>query len=91
VDELWELPRPAGEVDELYREVVAQLALLCLRDLFAADPGLDVISFHGLVHGTELVGVTTGRGPVERMLARELPAPEVLSALDGEVELRWAS
>jgi restriction system protein len=90
-DELREVPRPAGAVDALYRQVVAQVALLCLRDLFAADPGLELISFHGLVRGVELVGVTTGRGPVERVLARELPAPAALSALDGEAELRWAS
>ena len=81
-------------MDALYRQVVAQLALLCLRDLFAADPGLELISFHGLVRGTVLVAVTTARGPVERVLARGLPAPaalSALSALDGAAELRWAS
>ena len=55
-DELREVPRPPAEVDALYRQVVAQVALLCLRDLFAADPGLELISFHGRVRPvTELV------------------------------------
>jgi restriction system protein len=35
-DEQPEIRRPAGEVAALYRLVVAQVVLLCLRDLFAA-------------------------------------------------------
>ena len=90
-DELHEVPRPVEEVTALYRLAVSQVALLCLRDLFAADPGLDMVTFRGQVRGEELVSVSTRRGQVERVLARGLPVPAALSALDGEAELRWAS
>ncbi|HEV7655971.1 MAG TPA: hypothetical protein VGP36_14745 [Mycobacteriales bacterium] len=90
-DELVEIWRPAEEVAELYRLVLAQVALLCLRDVFAADPGLESVTFHGAVRGERLVAVRTRREPLERALARDLRPVEALSTLDSEAELRWAS
>ncbi|MFT7835530.1 restriction endonuclease [Saccharothrix sp. BKS2] len=49
-DETREIPRKAKEVAERYRGVVSQVALLCLRDLFNADPALHSIGFNGHVH-----------------------------------------
>jgi restriction system protein len=93
-DELREVPRPAEEVTALYRQAVSQVALLCLRDLFAADPGLDVVTFHGRVRGEDLVSVSTRRGQVERVLGRDLPPEVALSSLGDsgqDSSLRWAS
>lgn len=42
--------RPAKEVATLYRSVVSQVALLCLRNLFQSDDKLDRIGFNGHVH-----------------------------------------
>jgi restriction system protein len=43
------VPRPAEEIDELYRLVLAQVALLAVRDVFEAEADLDTVTFHGLV------------------------------------------
>jgi restriction system protein len=51
-DEQRELPRPAKETGELYRLVVSQVALLCLRDVFQADPAIQAIAFNGHVWAT---------------------------------------
>lgn len=48
-DEIQPVPRPAKETGELYRSLVAQVALLALRDLFEADPRLASIGFNGHV------------------------------------------
>jgi restriction system protein len=93
-DELRELPRPAEEVAALHRSVLAQVVLLCLRDLFAADPELDAVTFVGHVRGAELLRVDTRREAVEALAGRELPAEvalATLSTLDPETALRWAS
>ncbi|MCA1707993.1 MAG: restriction endonuclease, partial [Actinobacteria bacterium] len=42
--------RPVKEVATLYRSVVSQVALLCLRNLFQSDDKLDRIGFNGHVH-----------------------------------------
>jgi restriction system protein len=51
-DEQRELARPAKETGELYRLVVSQVALLCLRDVFGADPAINSVSFNGHVWAT---------------------------------------
>jgi restriction system protein len=38
------------EVGELYRRVISQVALLCVRDLFDSDSALNSIGFNGHVH-----------------------------------------
>ncbi|HEY8456673.1 MAG TPA: restriction endonuclease [Actinopolymorphaceae bacterium] len=48
-DEIKEYPRPKKEFDELYRSVISQLTLLCIRDLFDADPSLQRVGFNGHV------------------------------------------
>lgn len=42
--------RPPKEVAAVYRSVVSQVALLCLRNLFQSDDKLDTIGFNGHVH-----------------------------------------
>ena len=42
--------RPSREVAAVYRSVVSQVALLCLRNLFRSDDKLDTIGFNGHVH-----------------------------------------
>jgi restriction system protein len=93
-DELRELPRPAGEVAALHRSVLAQVVLLCLRDLFAADPGPDAVTFIGHVRGVDVIRVDTRRAAVEALAGLDLPpdaALATLSILDPGAELRWAS
>ena len=93
-DELRELPRPAEEIAALHRSVLAQVVLLCLRDLFAADPDLDAVTFTGRVRGVEVVRVGTHRAAVTALAGLDLPpdaALSTLSILDPEAELRWAS
>lgn len=51
-DEHRATPRPAKEIAELYRGAVAQIALLCVRDLFEADKKLESIGFNGHVWRT---------------------------------------
>lgn len=42
--------RPAKEVAALYRSVVSQVTLLCLRNLFQSDDKIEAIGFNGHVH-----------------------------------------
>jgi restriction system protein len=48
-DEMFPTARPPGEVRELYRRVLAQVALLVVRDVLQAEPGLFAVTLHGLV------------------------------------------
>jgi restriction system protein len=48
------VPRPDEEIDELYQLVLAQVALLVVRDVFEADLDLDQVTFHGLADRTDL-------------------------------------
>jgi len=93
-DEPRELPRPADEVAALHRSVLAQVVLLCLRDLFVADARLDAVTFVGQVGGVEVIRVDTRRPAVEVLAGLDLPpdaALATLSVLDPAAELRWAS
>ena len=51
-DELQEVARLQRETAELYRDVVAQVTLLALRDLFDADDKLTDVAFNGHVDTT---------------------------------------
>lgn len=42
--------RKAKEISDLYRAVISQVALLCVRDLFTADPKLAMVGFNGHVY-----------------------------------------
>ena len=93
-DELRERARPADEVAALHRSVLAQLVLLCLRDVFVADPGLDAVTFVGHARGVDVIRVDTRRVAVEALAGLDLPpdaALATLSILDPGAELSWAS
>jgi len=45
-----ETPRSRSDVAEIYRSAISQTALLCLRDLFDADPELNSVGFNGHAH-----------------------------------------
>jgi hypothetical protein len=90
-DELRELPRPADEAAALYRSVVAQVVLLCLRDLVVADPALAAVTFVGQVRGAEVVRVSTHRDAVQQLAGRDLLPEIALATLDADTELRWVS
>lgn len=49
-DEERPVARKPQEVGAIYRSLVSQVALLCLRDLFNADPALVSVGFNGHVH-----------------------------------------
>lgn len=51
-DALDPVDRPAKEIGELYRLVIAQIALLCIRDLFSSDRAIKTVAFNGHVHHT---------------------------------------
>lgn len=51
-DVLEPIDRPAKEIRELYRLVIAQIALLCIRDLFGSDRAIKAVAFNGHVHHT---------------------------------------
>jgi len=57
-DTMPETRRPEKEVKELYRDVVAQVALLAVRDLFDADEHLREVAFNGHV---DTVNPATGQ------------------------------
>jgi hypothetical protein len=90
-DEQPEIPRPAEEIAALYRLVVAQVVLLCLRDLFAADPGLHAVTFHGYAAGESVVSVSTQRGVFSPLLALGLPPADTLAELGADTSLLRAS
>ncbi|HST66510.1 MAG TPA: hypothetical protein VLM05_15095 [Mycobacteriales bacterium] len=90
-DEQLDLPRPAEEIGALHRLVVAQVVLLCLRDLFVADPGLDAVTFHGSTAERGLVSVDARR-PVLLPLLERGPEPEAaLAELGADTSVRRAS
>lgn len=80
-DEQPEIPRPGAEIATLHRSVLDQVVLLCLRDLFAADPGLDAVTFHGYIDEQTVVSVDAGRAAFSESLARGLPPDVVLAEL----------
>jgi len=81
-DELRELPRPPKETGELYRLVVSQVALLCLRDVFDADPAIQAVAFNGHVWATNpatgrreypcLISLSVDRGAFEQLVLRDV-------------------
>ncbi|GEM_PF-1076373 len=44
--------RKAADLAALYRDVISQVALLCVRDLFNSDPVLNCVGFNGHIHAT---------------------------------------
>jgi restriction system protein len=65
--------RPAKEIAELYRSVVSQVALLCMRDLFDADPTLATVGFNGHVHA---VNPATGEREYPCLISLNVDRPD---------------
>jgi restriction system protein len=51
-DEIEEIPLPEAEAADLYRDVIAQVVLLVVRDVLEAEPRLGHVTCHGLVDGS---------------------------------------
>ena len=90
-DETVAKPRPAKERAALYRTVVAQVALLVLRDLFDADAALQKISLNCHVRTTNratgsaenpcLVSLVVDRVELERLVLDQVEPVECLRHL----------
>jgi restriction system protein len=72
--------RPDEEIDAIYRLVLAQVALLVIRDVFEADSQLDSVSFEGLV---DTVDPATGRPDLPCVICLEADR-ETFEGLDIE-------
>ncbi|GLU47975.1 hypothetical protein [Nocardiopsis ansamitocini] len=80
-DEDHPVAREEQEIDTLYRSVVSQVALLCVRDLFDADPPLASVEFSGHVRTSatgypKVIGLDVDRTafPGDGELARADPS-----------------
>jgi restriction system protein len=87
--------RPDQETEEFYLLVIAQVALLTVRDVFEAEPGLAGVTFEGLVDRLEpatgdpdlacLVRLDVDRDSFARLDLGELSPEEGLRRLDASV------
>jgi len=90
-DEIRPVPRPADECADLYRGVLAQVALLVVRDLLAAEAGLEGVTLHGLVadgdppEAVPLLRLEASREAFENIDLAGQPAEELLRELGGQV------
>lgn len=55
-DEIRPVRRLDDEIEQLYQRVVAQVALLVVRDVLEAEPHLERVTFHGLVDSADAAG-----------------------------------
>jgi restriction system protein len=93
--ELVAVPRPDEEVEQLYRIVLAQVALLVVRDLFEAEAGLDSVSLQGLVDAADpvtgepdlscVIRLTADRETFEGLDLNALSPEEALQDLDASI------
>lgn len=94
-DEQRETARPRAQVAQLYRSVVGQIALLYVRDLFDADPAIQIVDVNGHVHTTNpatghreypcLISVTVEREVFDGINLREVSAQDCLRHLNALV------
>lgn len=96
-DEIREKPRKKGEVADLYRVVVASVALRVLNEVFSSDSAgtVAVAVFNGVVHTTHpgtgesispcLVSVRTTRDDFSRIVLERVHPIECLKALNASV------
>lgn len=94
-DELRPLPRSQADAADLYRRVLAQVALLTVRDVLAAEPRLSGVTCHGhvpvsgesedRVDQPRLIALSADRDTFERLDLLEMPALEALLKLDATV------
>jgi HJR/Mrr/RecB family endonuclease len=71
-------PRPAAQVKSLYADSIAQLTLLALHVIFAANPAIDVAVFNGVV---DTLDPRTGK-PIRPCLITVRVTRETYEALD---------
>jgi restriction system protein len=93
--ELRPVPRPVEAAGDLYRRVIAQVALLVVRDVLAAEPQLAGVTFHGLVESPDpatgepylpcLVSFYADRGDFTALDLAELAPPDCLAKLEARV------
>lgn len=87
--------RADHETEEFYLLVIAQVALLAVRDVFDADPRLAGVAFQGLVDRVDpatgdpelacLVGLDVDREDFDRLDLGELPPEDGLRQLDASI------
>jgi restriction system protein len=94
-NEVRPVARPDQETEEFYLLVIAQVALLTVRDVFEAEPGLAGVAFRGLVDRLDpatgdpdlarLVSLDADRDSFERLDLGELSPEDGLRRLDASV------
>ncbi|MGH7687654.1 MAG: hypothetical protein ACREN2_12680, partial [Candidatus Dormibacteria bacterium] len=94
-DEQRETARPKTQVKELYRSIVSQIALLYLRDLFDADPMLQIVDVNAHVRATNpatghreypcLISVTVERAVFDGLNLHEVSPQDCLRHLNALV------
>lgn len=94
-DEHRETARPKAQVAQLYRSIVSQIALLYLRDLFDADPPLQIVDVNAHVRATNpatghreypcLISVTVERAVFDSLNLHEVSPQDCLRHLNALV------
>jgi len=94
-NEMRPVARPDQETEEFYLLVIAQVALLTVRDVFDAEPGLAGVAFQGLVDRLDpatddpdlacLVRLDVDRDSFERLDLGELSPEDGLRRLDASI------
>ena len=72
-DEEKVIARPIRETADLYRSVISQVALLAIRDVFAADPRLESVAFNGRVPA---INPATGRDEDRYLISLDVSRAE---------------
>jgi restriction system protein len=70
-DEIRPVPRLDDEIERLYQRVVAQVALLVVRDLLDAEPQIERVTFDGLVDSVDAAGRPGFDTPISFQVDRE--------------------
>ena len=94
-DTVVETKRPDAEVRKLYRDVIAQVTLLALRDLFDADRRLREVAFNGHVDSINpatgrqeypcLISLDVKRGTFEELILDRVSPADCLRYLNARV------
>lgn len=94
-DERRETARPKAQVAQLYRSIVSQITLLYLRDLFDADPALQIVDVNAHVRATNpatghleypcLISVTVERTVFDGLNLHEVSPQDCLRHLNALV------
>lgn len=90
-DEQRTTPRKPKEIADLYRSLISQTALLCIRDLFRGDEKLMTVGFNGHVHA---VNPATGKPEYPCIISlnaerAEFPQDADLRQVDSDACVRY--